>query len=111
MVDVHGKHGSGEVLPGSDAPQPAGSEQAGPAGPELRALIDSSPLAIVSLDRDFRVLTWSKAAERLFGYAAAETVGHRFPLVPEDQWTAFEARFHRLLAGEHQREASVQYRC
>jgi PAS domain S-box-containing protein len=39
------------------------------------ALIQHSPVAIVSTDPQANVLTWNPAAERLFGYTAAEASG------------------------------------
>jgi PAS domain S-box-containing protein len=64
----------------------------------LRAILDSSPLAIVVTDRHRRVLFWSRAAEQLFGYKAQEVLGHRSPVVPAD---AVEGRalMPRVLAG------------
>jgi two-component system, cell cycle sensor histidine kinase and response regulator CckA len=41
----------------------------------LNAHMDNSPLAIVEFDREFRVIRWSKEAERLFGWAADEVLG------------------------------------
>jgi PAS domain S-box-containing protein len=39
-------------------------------------LLDNSPTAIVTLDADGRVASWNPAAERLFGYAREEALGH-----------------------------------
>jgi PAS domain S-box-containing protein len=42
-----------------------------------RALISSSPVAIVALDAAGRVESWNPAAERIFGWTEAEVVGDR----------------------------------
>src|SRR4051812_7066130 len=44
----------------------------------LENLIQSSPLAIVSLDRHGRVRTWNPAAQRIFGLTAEAAVGQAF---------------------------------
>ena len=41
----------------------------------LAAVVEASPLAIAVFDRDGIIRTWNPAAERLFGYAAADMVG------------------------------------
>jgi len=41
----------------------------------LQAIVDASPLAIVAVDRDRNVMTWSTSAERIFGVAADAAVG------------------------------------
>lgn len=43
----------------------------------LTAHSDNSPLAIVEIDRDQRVVAWSQGAERLFGWRSAEVAGFR----------------------------------
>ena len=65
----------------------------------LRAILDSSPLAIVVVDRHRRVLFWSRAAEQLFGYKAEEMMGRRSPIVPPDQSVEGRALMPRVLAG------------
>lgn len=68
----------------------------------LQALIAAAPLAITSLDRDLRVQLWNPAAERIFGWSEAETLGGPAPIIPEDQWPEAMARIHRDLEGESQ---------
>src|ERR1041385_4235710 len=50
--------------------------------------VDNTPLAVIEWDHEFRVLRWSPAAERLFGWVGAEVIGKRFSdwnfVVPED---------------------------
>jgi PAS domain S-box-containing protein len=41
----------------------------------LAAVVEASPLPIVVFDRDGVIRTWNPAAERTFGYTAAEMVG------------------------------------
>jgi PAS domain S-box-containing protein len=41
----------------------------------LKRLLESSPLAVIEWDSDFRVLRWSASAERLFGWRADEVIG------------------------------------
>lgn len=41
----------------------------------LTAHGDNSPLALVELDADQRIISWSRSAERLFGWRAAEVAG------------------------------------
>ncbi|HEY6085790.1 MAG TPA: PAS domain S-box protein, partial [Nitrospira sp.] len=45
----------------------------------LRALIQVSPLAIVTTDADGNVLSWNPGAEALFGWTEREVGGHPFP--------------------------------
>lgn len=41
----------------------------------LQAHSDNSPLAIVEVDQNFRLVTWSNSAERMFGWKAEEVIG------------------------------------
>ena len=54
------------------------------ANRHLSALVDASPLAVMTWDHEGRVLTWNPAAERMFGWTAAEAIGQFLPQVQED---------------------------
>lgn len=45
----------------------------------IQALVEGCPLAVVSLDSDDNVKTWSRGAERIFGWLEAEVVGKNLP--------------------------------
>jgi diguanylate cyclase (GGDEF)-like protein/PAS domain S-box-containing protein len=52
----------------------------------LAAIVDNSTDAIVSRDRERTILTWNAAAERMFGWSAAEVIGRHISLmIPPDQ--------------------------
>jgi PAS domain S-box-containing protein len=64
-----------------------------------RAVIASSPNAVVAVDRDLSVLVWNPAAERLFGWTAAEMTGRRAPLVADEQMAEHIAVLERVRTG------------
>jgi two-component system, cell cycle sensor histidine kinase and response regulator CckA len=66
----------------------------------LRALVGAAPLALVSLDLDGRVLTWNDSATDIFGWTAAEAVGHMLPIVPPERDAEFVKLRRRVAAGE-----------
>ncbi|MDZ7762551.1 MAG: PAS domain S-box protein [Desulfovermiculus sp.] len=61
-----------------------------------RAIIQSSPLPIFSLDLDGNVLTWNAAAERVLGWEAAEVIGTPLPIVPDDKQGEFQGLMQRV---------------
>jgi PAS domain S-box-containing protein len=65
-----------------------------------QALIKSSPLAIFAIDLEGKVIFWSPAAERIFGWTEAEAIGMTLPVIPEHRMHEFEAALVRLRAGE-----------
>jgi PAS domain S-box-containing protein len=74
----------------------------------LRALFLTSPLAIIALDRDRRVISWNPAAERLFGWSALEILGN--PLLPKDEneGTGLQEMLEHSLAGQKVEGAEVR---
>ena len=66
----------------------------------LQALIDASPLSIVAVDRDERVTLWSRGAERIFGWKAAETIGQPLPF--DERELAEEDERLRAAAGREE---------
>jgi PAS domain S-box-containing protein len=70
------------------------------ANQALATLIANSPVPVVGLDAAGRVTTWSPAAERMFGWPAAEAIGRLLPIVPDDRMEEFRAHVARVMAGE-----------
>jgi PAS domain S-box-containing protein len=46
----------------------------------LSTILDSTPVATVTLDQSGKVMTWNRAAESIFGYPVQEVIGHPDPL-------------------------------
>jgi PAS domain S-box-containing protein len=69
------------------------------------ALIQNSPVAIVSTDPAANVLTWNPAAERLFGFTAAEVSGRHL-----DELVASDPAIHPIKTDAviHGREMTAQ---
>jgi len=65
-----------------------------------RALIDAAPLAIVANDRDVKVQIWNPAAERIFGWAEGEVLGHPYPLIPDEKQDEWREYLKRRLSGD-----------
>src|SRR5689334_23460623 len=70
-----------------------------PADLLYEAIVDSSDDAIVSKDLNSIVMSWNKAAERMFGYTADEMIGQSiaklFPLDRLEEETHILGRLHR----------------
>jgi len=67
----------------------------------LAAIVESSDDAIISKDLDGIVRSWNAAAERMFGYSAAEIVGKGIRLIiPADRHGEEEEILARLRRGE-----------
>jgi PAS domain S-box-containing protein len=66
----------------------------------LAALVESSEDAIVSKSLDGIVLSWNRAAERMFGYPAAEAIGRSVRLIiPPDRQDEEDRVLARVRAG------------
>lgn len=67
----------------------------------LGAIIESSPLAIVAFDLEWRVTMWNPTAEELFGYCTEEMMGNDYrPVVQDEFLEDFEARSKRAIADD-----------
>ncbi len=67
---------------------------------QLRALVQASPLSVVTMDAEGRVTLWNPASERIFGWTAQEVLGGPLPAVPEEDRAEHGDLCRRVLAGE-----------
>ncbi|HEU4509637.1 MAG TPA: PAS domain S-box protein [Pyrinomonadaceae bacterium] len=71
--------------------------------------VENTPLAVIEWDHEFKVLRWSPAAQKLFGWKAEEVIGKRFSdwefVVPEDV-EAVNAVGHRQNRGQEHHNIS-----
>src|ERR1700730_13830684 len=51
----------------------------------FRALIQATPMPVISSDLEGKVTAWNPAAERVFGWRAEEVLGKPAEIVPEDK--------------------------
>ncbi|HZI21844.1 MAG TPA: MASE1 domain-containing protein [Gemmatimonadales bacterium] len=79
------------------------------ANASLRAVIESSPLAIYTLDGTSTVRSWNRAAEALYGWRADEVVGRPLPTIGHDREDHLQLR-ERVLRGETLRGVEVSRR-
>ena len=93
----------------------AGQSSGGEAAQRLRdalhtfeVLIETSPLPIVSLDRDGLVRIWNRAAEELFGWRRDEVLGKSPLYVPADQSGESRALIVQVHAGSVVRGREVR---
>ncbi|HEX5873180.1 MAG TPA: PAS domain S-box protein, partial [Pyrinomonadaceae bacterium] len=67
--------------------------------------VENTPLAVIEWDHEFKVLRWSPAAQKLFGWKAEEVLGKRFSdwqfVVPEDVEAVKEVAHRQNHGQEH----------
>ena len=67
----------------------------------LASIVESSDDAIVTKDLEGSILSWNAAAERLFGYTAAEVIGEPITIIfPPDRVSEEAAFLARIASGE-----------
>lgn len=67
---------------------------------KLRTLIQAAPLAIYARDAAGQIRSWNPAAERMFGWSAAEVLGQDIALCPTDRQDDVQVLRDRVLQGE-----------
>jgi PAS domain S-box-containing protein len=77
---------------------------------QLAGQIEALPLATIAYDGEANVITWNAAAERLFGWTAAEVVGRKNPAVSREALAGSADLHRRVLAGERLTGAEVRRR-
>jgi PAS domain S-box-containing protein len=67
----------------------------------LASIVESSDDAIIAKDLNSVILSWNKAAERLFGYTAAEVIGQPVTIIfPPDRIKEEAVFLERITRGE-----------
>jgi diguanylate cyclase (GGDEF)-like protein/PAS domain S-box-containing protein len=74
----------------------------------LSAVIDASPVAIVCSDLSRSIVLWSRSAERLYGYAAEETIGTPIRIVPPEGQAESLKLYERARNGESIRDVEAK---
>jgi PAS domain S-box-containing protein len=77
---------------------------------KLNFHFENSPLATIEWNRDFKVVRWSAAAEKIFGWSSAEVMG-KHPnewkfVVPEDA-EQIDLVLNRLIAGGERQNLTI----
>jgi PAS domain S-box-containing protein len=74
----------------------------------LESLLHHSPLPIVVLTADGLVTLWNAAAERVFGWTAAEAKGKPLPFIPREKLAEHRAMRARDLSGQAFNEREIR---
>jgi PAS domain S-box-containing protein len=64
-----------------------------------RAVIDCAADPIIALGKDKTVCVWNPAAERMFGWTAAEVIGLEPPIIPRELRAEHNAVLERVANG------------
>lgn len=66
----------------------------------LTAVVENSPVAIYTADREGLITYWNPAAERTFGFTREQAQGRRAPFVPDEKRDEAAGFRERVLSGE-----------
>jgi PAS domain S-box-containing protein len=64
-----------------------------------QAILDVSPLPILSIDLDGNITKWNPAAERVFGWSREEVIGRHIPIILEKAQPSSEELLGEALSG------------
>jgi two-component system, cell cycle sensor histidine kinase and response regulator CckA len=65
----------------------------------LRALVQSSPLAIIAINLEAQITMWNPAAERFFGWRQSEVLLKAIPIIPNVRADEFNVLFEQSQKG------------
>ena len=74
----------------------------------LAAVINASPVGIICSSPERRLLLWSRGAEQMFGFSAAEVLGRRSRIIPRGDEARSQELFDRALKGETIRDIELR---
>jgi len=66
----------------------------------LQSVFEASPIAIVVMNTEGRVMMWNKSAAKIFGWSEQEVKGKPLPFVPEEKQEEFRLLRKRVIKGE-----------
>jgi diguanylate cyclase (GGDEF)-like protein/PAS domain S-box-containing protein len=75
----------------------------------LRAIVQSSPLAIIALDPNGLVHVWNRACEEMFGFPPSDAIGRRPPFLTDESTGAYLELVARAFTGETVRGQHAAY--
>jgi PAS domain S-box-containing protein len=77
------------------------AQRLGEMNRQLEAIIEASPLAIITLDREGLIRSWNPAAERIYGWTEAEVLGQPLPTVPPEMRAEMERNHADAVRGKN----------
>lgn len=63
----------------------------------LRAIVDASPVGIITLNPEKKVIAWNIASERIYGWQSQEVINQALPVIPPEEQKQFERLFQQAL--------------
>jgi PAS domain S-box-containing protein len=64
------------------------------------SFVELSPLPIIAINKQQKVIIWNPAAERLLGWSKQEVLGSRIPIIPREEEETFQLRASAKLSGQ-----------
>ncbi|MEA5519176.1 response regulator [Limnoraphis robusta] len=63
----------------------------------LRAIVDASPVGIITLNPQKKVIAWNIASERIYGWQSQEVINQALPVIPPEEQNQFDRLFQQAL--------------